>query len=215
MIKFFVISFILFFSACSFKTPPNEWQYKSVIAFESYKKNFLSSNDALADNDFNRAVGHAKQSSDLEQLAKIYLGRCAMNNSVGIEDSCSEFKELESLVNDQKLHSYYLLITNNLTEEDLKYLPSIYKDFANSYIRKDYKEAVKEMLDMQTITSKIIAANILKNSMTVEDIEKLLDEVSYFGYKKTVLYWLKIKKSKLEDTRKIKKIDKKIKILES
>ncbi|WP_373071563.1 hypothetical protein [Sulfurimonas sp.] len=215
MIKFSAIFFIMFFSACSFKTPPNEWQYKSVNAYESYKKNFLSSNNSLADSDLKRAVGHAKKSSNLDQLARIYLGKCAINNSVGIEDSCTEFKELESLVDDQTMHSYYLLIVNKLTYDDIENLPDTYKSFAYSYINKDYKQAVKEMFDIQTITSKLIAANIVKSNMSVEDIEKLLEEVSFYGYKKTVVYWLKVMKTKVEDTLKIQKIDKKIKILES
>lgn len=215
MIKLVGVFFILFFSACSFKTPPNQWQYKSVNAFESYKKNFLFSQDVLADNDLKRAIEHAKQSSHLVQLAKIYLGKCALNNSLGVQDGCNEFKELDNIVNDKKLHSYYLFITNELTQEDVSDLPSTYKDFAYSYINKDYEDAVKEIFNIEMITSKLIAANFVKNSMSVEDIQKLLDEVSYFGYKKAVLYWLKIKKSKMEDTLKIQKVDKKIKILES
>ena len=92
MIKIEILSHsLLLFSACSFKSPPNQWQFKSTAAFDSYTKNFLSSNDALAKNDLSRAIKHAKQSADLKMLARVYLGECALNISVGIDDNCKDY----------------------------------------------------------------------------------------------------------------------------
>ncbi len=215
MIKIILLFILFFFTACSFSTPPNEWQYKTSNSFELYVKSFLSSKEVLSEGDFKRAVKHAKHSSNLDILAKIYLGRCAIRNSVGIEDSCKEFVELKSLVDSKSLNSYYLFITKKLKIEDVEYLPSAYKDFAQMYLNKNYIHAKKEMFNIEKLSSKLIAANMIKRNMNTKDIEKLLEDISFYGYKKSVLYWLGVLKSKTNDTQKIKKIDKKIKILKS
>jgi hypothetical protein len=86
--KILLFIFLLQFNGCSFKTPQNKWQFKSVNAFSAYTKNFLSAKDTLAKDDLKRAVNHAKQSANLSQLARIYLGECALNISVGLKDNC-------------------------------------------------------------------------------------------------------------------------------
>ena len=215
MIKVILLFTLFFFTACSFSTPPNEWQYKTSNSFELYVKNFLSSKENVAEDDFNRAVKHAKHSSNLDILAKIYLGKCAINNSVGIEDKCMEYVEIESLVESKSLNSYYLFINKKLKKEDIKYLPSVYQDFAYMYLNKNYKQAKQEMFSIEKISSKLIAANMLKKNLNTTDIEKLLEEVSFYGYKKSVIYWLEVLKTKTKETRKINKIDKRIKILKS
>ncbi|MFT7005397.1 MAG: hypothetical protein ACJAWW_002772, partial [Sulfurimonas sp.] len=112
MIKIIILSCsLVFFSACSFKSPANQWQYQSSSAFDSYTKNFLSCNNSLAKNDLSRAIKHSKQSADLTMLCKIYLGKCALNISVGLNDSCKEYKNISELVNNKSLDAYYDFIT--------------------------------------------------------------------------------------------------------
>ena len=54
---------------------------------------------------------------------------------------------------------------------------------------------------------------MIKNSLDVKDVKKILKEACFYGYKKSILYWLEVLKQK--DTQKMDKIDKKIKILKS
>lgn len=214
MIKLALFILVILFSACSFKAPVNQWQYKSVNAFESYKKNFLSDNDVSAKNDLIRAVGHAKKSSDLTQLARVYLGQCALERSVGLENSCNEYIELEGLVDDKELQSYYHFITKKLKENELNTLPDSYKDFASFYLKGDIQNSIAEIQKIETVSSKLIAATLVKDDMSEKDLEKLLEDVSYHGYKKAVIYLLKLISSKTENQQKIQKLEKKIKILE-
>jgi hypothetical protein len=215
MIKLFSLFLLVFFTACSFSQPTDEWKYKAINAFESYKKNFLSSQDVSANSDFKRALSHAKKTSNLEHLARLYLSRCALRNSVGLADGCSEYKELSSLVDDKELSSYYNLITKELKQEDIEHLPQIYRGFASALLNKEHKKALKEMQEMEVISSKLITAELIKNSLSVADIEQLLVDASLHGYKKSVLYWLNILKDKTKDTQKSKDIEKKIRILKS
>jgi len=204
---------VLIFGGCSFSTPANDWQYKSSNAFDAYTKDFLSSKDTIAINDINRAISHAKSSSDLTQLAKVYLGECALNISVGIKDECIKYQNIKDLVNSKELDAYYLFLRSDTNKENIKYLPQRYKDFANHLHKKDYKEANSDILDMQKVTSILLTSALLKKHIDKQTVDKTLSIASFYGYKKAVIFWLHEKQKKLTDTKEIQKIKKKILIL--
>jgi len=215
MIKFIVVIMISFgFSACSFKAKPNAWKYKSINAFSSYTQNFLSAKDTLAKNDLKRAIEHAKSSANLTQLSRIYLGECALNISVGIEDDCSSYINIKELNNDKSLEAYYEFISSKIKISSLEELDLNYKDFAKYKIEKKYKKAIESLFKMDKITSKLLSASLIKDKLSFDEVERLIDEASFYGYKKSVLFWLDIQKGKTDDKSKINKIIKKIEILE-
>lgn len=214
MIKLIVSIFIIsLFSACSFKSKPNEWKYKSINAFSSYTKNFLSANDALAKSDLKRAIQHAKSSADLTQLSRIYLGECALNISVGIDDDCKSYKEIAELVEDKSLKSYYMFIKSTISMDDLTPLNSNYKDFAKYSINKEYTKAKANLFDMGRITSILLSASLIKDELNFDEVEELIKIASYYGYKRSIIFWLNAQKSKTTLESKRKAIEKKIKVL--
>lgn len=213
LISIFVISFL--FTACSFKSPENKWQYNSANAFSSYTKNFLISNDEIGQDDLSRSIKYAKQSANLEQLSRIYLGVCALNISVGIDDECKDYKQIKELVLSKELESYFLMIQNNLKKQQIKNLPKQYQEFSKYKSLKKYHEAFKSIENMKQISSKFLAASLIKNKLNKTQINWLIEQASFYGLKKIVLYWLhnlkKLESNKLEK----EKLVKKIKILES
>ncbi|MDB2562474.1 hypothetical protein N9X61_02600 [Sulfurimonas sp.] len=213
--KYLLIFTLLFFSACSIKTAPNEWQYKSANAFSSYTQNFLKSNDVLAKNDLDRAVQHAKKSADLTQLARIYLGECALNISVGVNDSCEKYTNIQELLDNRELDAYYAFLTLSISRENIKYLPSQYQEFAQSFSTSNFKEATLKTLSIEKETSRLLCASLLKDKIENTSKRKFIETASYNGYKKTVLFWLGeiLKTTKNQDEVKI--IQKKISILKS
>lgn len=211
--KLLLIVIVLLFSGCSFKAPPNNFQYKSANAFSSYTSNFLSGADIVAKNDISRALKHAKRDADLNTLARIYLGECSLNISVGIDDKCSKYINIKNIVNDTTIDAYYNLISEKKT--DIKYIPNKYKKFTFYLNRDEYKSAFREILLMQDVTSQLVASSLIKDSLDEKDISIIIDIASFHGYKKSVLFWLKnLKKISLDETNK-KAITKKINILES
>jgi len=215
MIKIAFLSLsLLLFSACSFKSPPNQWQYKSTTAFDSYTKNFLSANDSLARNDLSRAIKHAKQSADLKMLARIYLGECALNISVGIDDSCQNYLNITDVVNDNSLKAYYSFITLK-PESSVENLNSQYKDFALLIKKNDFSKANSEILKIQKHTSKLLAAALVKDKLTQSSRYEMIKTASFYGYKKSVLFWLNEAKINSTDKNERKKLSKKIYILKS
>lgn len=205
---------LLLLSACSFKSPPNQWQYKSTAAFDSYTKNFLSANDALAKNDLSRAISHAKQSADLEMLARVYLGVCALNISVGIDDECKDYLLISDLVDDKSLDAYYSFITlkpKYLVEN----LSSQYRDFALAIRERNFAKANSEILTIDKTTSKLLAAALIKDKLSEVTRDEMINIASFYGYKKSILFWLNEAMLNAVDEGKRKNLSKKISILNS
>ncbi len=216
MIKILLLTLsLLLFSACSFKSPPNQWQYKSTSAFDSYTKNFLSSNDALAKNDLSRAIKHAKNSADLTMLARVYLGKCALNISVGIQDRCEDYKSIKDLVNSETLDAYYSFITLNLGESQLLHLDSTYRDFASLLSRKDFRNAQSKISGISKPTSKLLAASLMRTQISSKTRDEMINTASFYGYKKSVLFWLNEAKVNSSNESERKSLAKKISVLKS
>ncbi len=211
--KIFLILFSIIITGCSLKTPANEWQYKSSNAFSSYTRNFLMGNELLAKNDLSRAIKHAKKSADLTQLAKIYLGKCALNISVGIKDDCEKYRDISSLVNDNSLDAYYNLINLSIKKEQVKNLPKNYHSFTKNILKKDYKSANKDILNISKATSSFVCASLIKENIEVATREKIITLASFNGYKKVVLFWLNESLKNNNNQEDIKNIKKKITIL--
>ena len=203
------------FSACSFKTPENEWKIKSVNAFDSYTQNFLKSNDTLAKNDLKRAIKHAKNSANLDTLGGIYLSECALNISVGIDDNCSKFTNIQDLIYNKNYNSYKDFILGDFEKKQIASLPKNYQEFAKDLIENNYEKANQDVQNIKKIKSKLIAASILNENIDKKTINNVIKNASYFGYKKAIIYWLsKLKEYEVNDLRK-KQITKQLLILQS
>ena len=192
MIAYKIILFLaLLFSACSFKTPINEWQHKSADTFHSYIKDFMSGEESLARDDLRRAIKHAKKSADLTTLARVYLGKCALNISVGIEDKCEEYKSISHLVENEKLSNYYGIITKTSTL------------------------SAATILDSGKATSILLNGALTKEKLNDKQRAKLLKLASYHGYKKAVLFWLEESKKHTDDKTKKAYFQEKIEVIMS
>lgn len=214
MIRTFLLTWcLILFSACSMSTPKNAWQIQSVNAYESHQKYFLQNEDALARTDLKRAIKYAKQSSDLTTLATINLSECALHVSALEEDKCENYLSLEPLVKDVKLHSYYLFLQKNYDGNVIKNLPSKYQTFATLMLQNRFDDAQKELLSSDDILSKMIMASLMKNSLHVSSMSTIIDEASFYGYKKNVLSWMDFYTTKLTDQDEIKSVKEKLKIL--
>lgn len=211
----FILFTAVFFSACSFKQEPNQWQYKSANSFKSYTGNFLKGDYLSAKGDIQAAKEYAKQGADLNRLARIYLGVCALNIAVGENDKCSEYDQMKELVNSSGLDAYYHMLQNSIKEKQIRHLPEKYRSFALLSFNKKYIEAFEAVKSMDNVTSKFIASALIKNELNKEQIEYLIQRASFYGYKKLIIFWLEQLKNKESNIYQKEKIIKKIKILKS
>jgi len=210
-----ILLLLLLFQGCSSKSPDNKWEYNSSNAFTSFTKNFLIDNQEIAKDDLERSIKYAKQSANLEQLARIYLGSCALNISVGKKDKCIEYKKIEELLSSLELKSYFSMLQDDLKEEQIKTLPKQYQLFSEYKIVQKYDLAFESIKNMERISSQFIAASLIKEKLEKGQIYFLIEKASFFGYKKVVLFWLNELIDVEEDIEEKEKIIKKIKILEN
>ena len=210
-----IVLAIISFTSCSIKTPKNEWQYKSANAFSSYTKNFLSDNNALAQNDLQRAIKHAKQSADLTQLAKVYLGECALHISVGEDTKCHRYKNISELLDNKELDAYYDFITLAFKKNTIGNLPQHYKKFAIHLKNSEYTKANENIFAMSKESSSLLAGALIKNHIDEKTRNHLIQTASFHGYKKAVLFYLHEKSKTLQNEKSIQDIEKKIAILRS
>jgi hypothetical protein len=209
------ILFIFLFYGCSFKTAANHSQIKTTNAFSSYTNNFLSANNLMAKNDLRRAVKYAKTDANLNSLARIYLGECALNISVGLNNNCNKYKNIKELVDDKSLYAYYNLITLNLKQKQLNSLPEKYKKFATYLLLKKFDKAYNEAININSATSQMLLSSLIKKHLNKTQIKEIIKIASYNGYKKSVLFWLNELRN-ITKNKKIKKnISKRISILKS
>jgi hypothetical protein len=216
MIKIlFSLILLIFFTACSFQTPKNNWQYKSSSIFDSYVNNYLSENKFLAKSDLKRATRYASKGEDLSHLAKIYLGECALKISVSKENVCLKYKKIRTLLNDKNIDAYYLFITRQISIEEVEYLPKQYQEFSNTLLKEEFIIANKSLREIQPTTSKLLAGSLLKDNIDTKSIQHILDEASFNGYKKAVVFWLEQLKNRTEQLEEKQKISQKIELLQS
>ena len=206
-----VISF--FIAGCSFSTKPNLWEQKSATSFESYKKQRLLGNDALAQEDLHRAIEHAKQSADLKPLGRVYVGACALDIAFGKRSTCKRYKEIADVVDCGYIENYYRFIQKDFSHVNISQLPQIYQDFARAMQEGDYTKANEAIKKIDVPSSKLLAIALLGDRVWVENIRGALDLFSHYGYKAGVVYLLKKYEAKLDDPVKKQRIKKKLEIL--
>ncbi len=211
----FSIIFIILFAGCSFKINEKyKYRVNASNSFESYKRYYLKGETRLASIALKRALHSAKSGTDVNAIAKIYLGECAMHNALLIKDRCEQYTSIKQLIPNNKLDGYYNLLQNDIGNISTKYLPSQYKIFIENLKNKNYKNAFKSIQSMQTVSSKLIAASIMKNKLTKKEIKYIIKVSSSVGYKHATLRWYELlKKKSAPKERKI--IDKKIEVFTS
>lgn len=210
-----IVFIFLFFQACSFKSPQNQWEYNSSSSFNSYMKNFLTDNEELAKDDLQRAIKYAKQSANLEQLSRIYLGECSLNISVGKKKTCEKYLEIREFISSLELKAYFNMLQNKLEKKQIKNLPIQYQEFSKFKSEKKYFLAFESIKQMKQVSSKFIAASLIKNYLEKSHMEYLIKEASFYGYKKSVLFWLVQLKEIETNINDKKRIEKKIRILKN
>lgn len=210
----FLIALLL--AGCSLKNEsPDIWKKDTSNSFDSYKQYYLEGKTALASVSLKRALKSAKSSADLKPLADVYLGVCALHLAVLINDKCEEYVSLSDVLDkNDTSKNYYYMIEGKFNKVNPDNLPKQYKSFAKQMKIKNYKNAKKEMKKIQSISSMLVAASLIKEHLNTNDIDFLIDRLSLYGYKKAIVRWLKYSKN-INSHKKNSKIQKLLKILDN
>ncbi len=213
-IKLLFLAIAIFFTGCSFKTN-NKYKYRvdASNSFDSFKKYYLQGKTRLASIALKRALQNAKEGSDVNSIAKIYLGECALHNAMLIRDNCNEFAQIKDIISDKNIQNYYLFLRKDFQKIDTKFLPQRYRDFAKYLKKKEFKNAIKALYKIKDADSQIIAASLIKDKLSKKDIKNIIKLSSSMGYKKTTAKWYTLLETKSTDNEK-RVIDKKLKLFQ-
>ncbi len=210
--KFILLIIVIFFAGCSFKTNDRyKYRVDASNSFDSFKKYYLQGKTRLASIALKRALQNAKEGSDINAIAKIYLGECALHKAMLIQDSCIDFRQIKDIVSDKNIQNYYLFLIGDLKKIDTRFLPEQYRNFAKYLKKEDFKDAIKALHNIKNADSQIIAASLIKDSLSKKDIKNIINISSSMGYKKTTDKWYTFLKTKSTATEK-RVIEKKLKI---
>ncbi len=186
-----VLAAALMIGGCASKTPPNQWQIESAESFDSYTQSYLKGEEVMAQSELSGAIEEAKRSADIEQLERIYLGACALEHSVGEGRYCTEYRRLSAIRTYRALEAYASLLEGALGTADIEHLPPQYQTFAQYRLRGDVSGAFNELISMKRVTSQLIAASLIKDRLNDTQRDYILGLASKYGYKKSVLFWLR------------------------
>ena len=213
-IKFFILIIALLFTGCSLKVN-NKYKYRvdASNSFDSFKKYYLQGKTRLASIALKRALQNAKEGSDINSIAKIYLGECALHNAMLIQDRCNEFVQIKDIISDKSIQNYYLFLTKDFQKIDTKFLPDRYRNLVNYLKQKKFKNAIKALYKIKDTDSQIIAASLIKDKLSKKDIQNIIKLSSSMGYKKVTARWYTLLEAKSTAAEK-RVIEKKLKLFQ-
>lgn len=194
MKKLFLL-ILIFITGCSMKSAPDRWKARAANAFASYQEYYLQGKDRLAAVELKRAIQEATCSADLEPLARIYLGECAIHSAALIDDECGNYIRIGNMLGtQQELKNYYLMLQKKMDVVDEAMLPRQYQAFVKYVKIKNFKSAFSCIKNMPETSSKLIAASLMKNQLDKNMLAYIINQASFSGYKKSVIAWLQFAK---------------------
>jgi len=208
-----LLSLIFFITGCSTKRPDNAWQYDAAASAKYAERYFLEGRYLLSQGEFRRAEKNAKQSGNMTPLARLYLGKCALNRSVLLEDDCREYTDIAALSDENELKSYYALLSGTLSAGEINDVPDQYRIFAAAYLKGDKKSIRKALENITPLTSKMVAASLSQEYLDEQIIESIIAEASHLGYRRAVIAWMRHLLSITKDEKKRNILKHKIGIL--
>lgn len=215
----FNLIFLLFFvilSGCApMPEPKNKWQYDAVSAIHKFKTHFLQNQLDRAKADLSHARDFASQSAHLQTRIDVELSACAMQLGVLQATECKEAAALLALDSDSHQLAYLHLLTSRLTENEITLLPKQYRSFAQSLLSKDTKEINDTLKKITPVSSRLIASALSINTINDKNIQGLIDELSYHGYKNPLIAWMHVQMNKEKDPAKKARLKAKLEVLTS
>ena len=206
---------IFLFTGCSHPPAVNRWQYDAASSLHAYQEHFLQNHLLRAKSDLSRARSFASQSADLHTRIDIELSVCAMRLSVLEAGSCENASVLLQVDPDLSQSAYLHLLRSALKKEEIQGLPEQYKAFASAMIEEDTADINTRLKQIRPLSSRLVASALAQEHINDENIQELVTELSYHGYKNPLIAWLKFQMQKETDPQIKVRLKAKISVLTS
>ena len=213
--KILFLIFIFLFAGCSHPPAVNRWQYDAATSLRAYQEHFLQNHLLRAKSDLSRARSFASQSADLHTRIDIELSVCAMQLSVLNPTSCENAPVCLQIDPDPSQFAYLHLLQSLLQDKEIKYFPERYRAFALAMIEADPAKINTRLASIRPLSSRLVASALAQDDLDDENIQELITELSYHGYKNPLLAWLNVQVQKETDPQKKVRLKAKISVLTS
>ena len=197
--KLLLIILIFLLTACSTSQPKNKWQYEASAAQDDYQKHFLQNRLSRASSDLSQARKSALQSANFHTIIDIELSVCALNITVLTNDTCQKAEALLKLEPNIKQSAYLHLLQNNYSKKEIRLLPPAYQNFAMAKLKN--KEINTILSNVQPLSSRAVASALVKDEISQENIQDLIKEFSFHGYKNPIIAWLRLQMKQANSTK--------------
>lgn len=205
----------LILSGCSTPQPENKWQYDAAASCHDYQEHFLKNSLLRARSDLYRARHLASQSAHLHTRIDIELSVCAMELSVLNPGPCDIAEKLLRIEPNTEQLAYLHLLTSSLEPEETDHLPKQYRSFAQALLAQDPKKTNDALMTIEPLSSQLISSALAIELLDEKSLQKLVDGLSYHGYKNPLLVWLEIQIQKETDPQKRARLKAKLELLTS
>ena len=209
--RLILLTLIFLFSACSTNPPKNKWQYEACAAQGDYQKHFLQNRRLRASSDLFQARESALQSANLRIIIDIELSVCALNISILKNDNCEKAQSLLELEPNAQQSAYLHFLQKNYAKEEISLLPKAYQNLAEANLKKE--EINPLLVTLEPLSSRAVASALFKKQLHKQNIQDLIDELSFYGYKSPIIAWLKYQIQETSDIKEKKRLQAKLKIL--
>jgi len=200
-------------SACSSSQPENRWQHDAANSCKNYQRYFLQDKDSRASLALEQARRFAKNSANLQPLIDIELSACAMELSSLNPSVCENASKLLLLEPNAKQSAYLHLLTHKFTKDEIQFLPRHYQDFALVLLQKEPKKINTALLSLEPFSSKLVASALAIEYINDNNIQVLINKLSFKGYKKPLISWMKVQMQREENEKKRALLKAKIEVL--
>lgn len=181
------------------------WKIDGQSYFETYQKYLFKGDYFKAKYYLKFAVKEAKNSSQLKDLATVYLSDCAMQRALFTNVECTQFDALESIVHSDTLTAYkHFIVSKKLNATKL---PPRYQIAYKAIQARSTSLLLTQLQELQSIYTKAIVAFVAKqhNNISLEIIDYMIDEASQYGYQALMIEWMKQKVIRLKNLNQSKK----------
>jgi len=213
--KILFLIFIFLFVGCSHPPAVNKWQYDAVSSLHAYQKHFLQNRLLRAKSDLSRARSFASQSAELHTRIDIELSVCAMQLSILNPTSCENASVLLQIDPDPSQLAYLSLLRSDLKDEEIKHLPEQYRAFGAAMIEADPAKINTRIESIRPLSSRLVASALALPHLSADNLDSLIAELSYHGYKNPLIAWLTVQMQKETDPQKKVRLKAKISVLTS
>jgi hypothetical protein len=201
-------------SACASGPPAPDWQINAKNSMERSIAAYMSGNDKVEAQEFDRARGQMASTGQVAMVARVELIRCASHVASLVLDNCPGFETLrEDAAAPERAYADYL--DGHVQPKDVALLPEQHRGVTNA----SEDSATAAVAGINDSFSRLVAAGVLFRTGRANPalLDLAVETASNQGWSRPLLAWLGVqamRAEKLGDVVEMQRIRRRIDIVQ-